>query len=188
MLRNTETGYGLAAILFHWVIALMFIGQGALGFYMNDLPIDDPATFRTFQLHKSLGLTILLLALLRLLWRITSRQPGLPATMPAWEKRIAHLAHMVLYAGLLLVPLAGWATVSTSPLNIPTVAYDIVLVPHLPLAAGEAAEAFWSLIHESLAKVTMAVAILHIAAALRHEFILRDGLLSRMIWPARRQS
>lgn len=185
MMRNTQAGYGLAAILFHWIIALMFIGQGALGFYMSDLPIDDPATFRTYQWHKSLGLTILVLALLRLAWRMVNRQPALPGAMPAWEKRAAHLAHLALYAGLILVPLAGWATVSASPLNIPTLAYSTVLVPHLPLAASEAAEAFWSLVHESLAKIVMAVAIVHIAAALRHEFILRDGLLARMIRPTR---
>ena len=74
MVRNTDTGYGLGAILFHWVIAAMFIFQGGLGFYMNDLPADDPATFSTYQLHKSIGLTILLLSLLRLAWRIA--RPG----------------------------------------------------------------------------------------------------------------
>ena len=85
----------------------------------------------------------------------------------------------------MLVPLTGWAIVSSSPLDIPTVAYNTVFVPHLPLGVSEAAEDFWSDMHETFAKVVMAVAILHIAAALRHEFILRDGLLSRMIRPAR---
>lgn len=185
MLRNTDKGYGLGAILFHWVIALMFIFQGGLGFYMSDLPIDDPATFQTYQLHKSLGLTILVLSLLRLVWRFTNRQPELPGATPSWEKRGAHLAHFILYAGLFVVPLTGWAIVSASPLNIPTVAYNTVLVPHLPLPVSEAAEDFLSDLHENLAKIVMAVAILHIAAALRHEFILKDGLLSRMIRPAR---
>ena len=185
MLRNSDKGYGLAAILFHWVIAVMFIAQGALGFTMTDLPIDDPARFQTYQWHKSLGLTILVLTLFRLAWRLANSRPVLPEAMPAWEKRAARLAHIMLYAGLILVPLAGWATVSASPLQVPTLAYNIVLVPHLPLAVSDAAEAFWSFVHESLAKIVMAVAIIHIAAALRHEFILRDGLISRMIRPAR---
>ena len=182
--RNTERGYGLGAILFHWVIALLFIFQGGLGFYMSDLPADDPAKFTTYQWHKSLGLTILVLSLLRLGWRLANKRPSLPGAMPAWEKRAALLAHSALYAGLLLVPLTGWAIVSASPLNIPTLAYNTVLVPHLPLPVSAAAERLWSNVHETLAKVVMAIALVHIAAALRHEFILRDGLLSRMIRPA----
>ena len=184
VIRNTESGYGLGAIFFHWVIALLFIFQGGLGFYMSDLPADDPAKFTTYQWHKSLGLTILVLSLLRLGWRLANRQPNLPGTMPSWEKRGAYLAHIALYAGLLLVPITGWAMVSASPLNIPTLAYNTVLVPHLPLPVSEAAEDIWSDLHETLAKVIMAIALVHIAAALRHEFILKDGLLSRMIRPA----
>lgn len=186
MLRNTENGYGLMAIVFHWLIALMFIGQAGLGFYMSDLPVDDPLTFRTYQWHKSIGLTILLLALMRLVWRFANPQPGLPAAMPDWEQRAARLAHLFLYAALVLVPLAGWALVSSSPLNIPTFAWYLVVIPHLPLPASEAAEAVWAFVHESLAKLALAVAILHIGAALRHEFVLRDGLLARMIRPVRK--
>ena len=186
ILRNTDTGFGLGAILFHWVIALLFIFQGGLGFYMSDLSADDPAKFTTYQLHKSIGLTILVLSLLRLAWRLANRQPDLPEMMPAWERRVAHLAHIALYAGLLLVPLSGWAIVSASPLDIPTLAYNTVLVPHLPLPVSEAAEDLWSDLHETFAKIVMAIALIHMAAALRHEFVLRDGLLSRMIRPAQK--
>ena len=77
--------------------------------------------------------------------------------MPAWEKRGAHLAHIALYAGVMLVPLTGWAIVSASPLNIPTFAYNTVLIPHLPLPVSEAAEDRWSDVHETLAKIVMAV-------------------------------
>jgi cytochrome b561 len=186
VLRNSETGYGLVAILFHWLIAAMFIGQASLGFYMSDLPPDEALTFTVYQWHKSLGLSILLLAMLRFIWRMSGPEPALPATMPGWEKRAARGAHLFLYAALILVPLTGWALVSASPLDIPTFAFNLVVVPHLPVPAGEAAERLWGFVHELLAKAALLVALIHIGAALRHEFVLRDGLLSRMIRPARR--
>ncbi len=186
MLRNSETGYGLIAIVFHWLIGLLFLGQAALGFYMSDLPVDDPSAFATYQWHKSIGLTILTLAALRLCWRLAGMAPALPAAMPAWEKRAARAAHIFLYAGLLIVPLTGWALVSASPLNIPTFAYYLVVIPHLPVPASEAAETVWAFVHESLAKLVLLVALIHIGAALRHEFVLRDGLISRMVRPVRR--
>lgn len=186
VLRNTGTGYGLVAIIFHWLIGFMFLGQAGLGFYMADLPIDDPGVFATYQWHKSIGLAILTSAAVRLLWRLVSIAPTLPAAMPAWEKRAARLAHLALYAGLIIVPLTGWALVSASPLKIPTFAFNLIVVPHLPLPVGEVAETVWNFVHESLAKLVLFVALIHIGAALRHEFVLRDGLISRMIRPARR--
>ena len=163
----------------------MFLGQAGLGFYMEDLPLDDPLTFPLFQWHKSIGLSILLLALLRFIWRSLNRAPDLPAKMPDWEKRAARLAHYLLYGAIVAVPLTGWALVSASPLNIPTFAFYLVVIPHLPVPVSEAAETFWTFIHGVLAKAALAVALVHIGAALRHEFVLRDGLISRMIRPVR---
>ena len=185
MLRNTKSGYGLVAIFFHWLIAALFLGQAALGFYMADLPPDEALVFTLFQWHKSLGLLILVLALLRLFWFAMNRMPELPGPMPVREKRAARLAHLSLYAAIVAVPLTGWALVSASPLAIPTFAFNLVVVPHLPVTVSEAAEAFWGFIHGNLAKLALLVALLHIGAALRHEFILRDGLIRRMIRPAR---
>jgi cytochrome b561 len=185
MLRNTKSGYGLVAIVFHWLIAALFLGQVVLGLYMTGLPPDEPLVFPLYQWHKSLGLSILLLALLRLAWRVLNRAPNLPDPLPAWEKRAARLAHLSLYAAIVAVPVTGWALVSASPLAIPTFAFNLVVVPHLPVTAGEAAETVWIFIHGNLAKLALLVALLHIGAALRHQFILRDGLIRRMIRPAR---
>jgi cytochrome b561 len=187
VLRNSETGYGLVAIAFHWVIALMFLVQVGLGFTMSDLEPDDPLVFPLYQWHKSIGLAILLLALVRFAWRLAGPVPALPAAMAGWEKLAARLAHVALYAALIAVPLTGWALVSASPLNIPTFAFNLVVVPHLPVPVSEASEAFWTFVHGLLAKAALAVALVHIAAAIRHEFILRDGLLSRMVRPVRRR-
>ncbi|HSM43053.1 MAG TPA: cytochrome b [Afifellaceae bacterium] len=186
MLRNSETGYGLVAITFHWVIALMFLGQAGLGFYMTGLEPDDPLIFPLYQWHKSLGLLILLLALLRLAWRLVGPLPALPAAMADWEKLAARLAHVALYAALVAIPLTGWALVSASPLNIPTFAFNLVVVPHLPVPVSDASEASWTFVHGLLANMALAIALVHVAAAFRHEFILRDGLLARMVRPARR--
>ena len=187
MLRNTETGYGLVAIVFHWAIAALFAGQVALGIFMTGLADEEPAKFGLYQWHKSFGLLILLLALVRLAWRLINRAPVLPAGVPVWEQRAARLAHVVLYAAIVLVPVTGWAFVSSSPLGIPTFAFYLVLVPHLPVPVSDAAEAVLQGIHTSLALISAAVAIVHIGAALRHHFMLKDAVLRRMIVPARRR-
>lgn len=186
MLRNTETGYGLVAIAFHWIIAALFAGQVTLGIFMTGLADEAPAKFGLYQWHKSFGLLILLLALMRLAWRLINRAPNQPASMPALERQAARLAHVFLYAAIVLVPVTGWAFVSSSPLGIPTFAFYLVVVPHLPVPVSDAAEAVLQRIHTSLALLSAAVAILHIGAALRHHFVLKDTVLRRMIVPVRR--
>ncbi len=187
MLRNTDTGYGLVAIVFHWMIAALFAGQVTLGIFMTGLADEAPAKFGLYQWHKSFGLLILLLALMRLAWRLANRAPDLPTGMGALERRAARLAHVFLYAAIVLVPVTGWAFVSSSPLAIPTFAFYLVVVPHLPVPVSDVAEAILQRIHTSLAFLTAAVAILHIGAALRHHFVLKDAVLRRMFVPARRQ-
>jgi len=187
MLRNTETGYGLVAIVFHWTIAALFAGQVALGLYMTGLADDAPAKFGLYQWHKSFGLVILLLALVRLAWRLTNPVPDLPEAVPAFEQRAARLAHVFLYAAIVLVPVTGWAFVSSSPLGIPTFAFYLVVVPHLPVPVSEAAEAALQRVHTGLALISATAAILHTGAALRHHFGLKDAVLRRMVVPARRR-
>ncbi len=187
MLRNTQTGYGLVAIVFHWMIAALFAGQVTLGIFMTGLADEELSKFGLYQWHKSFGLLILLLALMRLGWRLANRAPDAPAGLGAFERRAARLAHVFLYAAIVLVPVTGWAFVSSSPLAIPTFAFYLVVVPHLPVPVSEAAEAVLQRVHTSLALVSASVAIVHIGAALRHHFVLRDAVLRRMFVPVRRQ-
>ena len=187
MLRNTETGYGLVAIVFHWTIAALFAGQVVLGIFMTGLADDEPVKFGLFQWHKSFGLLILLLAPVLLARRLINLAPDLPSGMRAFEQRAARLAHVFLYAAIVLVPVTGWAFVSSSPLGIPTFAFYLIVVPHLPVPVSEAAEAVLQRIHTSLALISAAVAIVHTGAALRHHFVLKDAVLRRMIVPARRR-
>ncbi|WP_370693941.1 cytochrome b [Methylobacterium sp. NEAU K] len=134
---------------------------------------------------------MLVLTGLRLAWRIFHRPPPSPAGMPARERRAAAAAHGVLYGLLVGLPLTGWAVVSLSPFNLPTVLYGLVPWPHLPLAPllsdPAAAEGRLKVVHAYGAWFLTALLVLHVVAALRHHLILRDDVLRRML-PARRPS
>jgi cytochrome b561 len=131
------------------------------------------------------GITVLALTALRLVWRLFRRPPAYPAGMPVRERRAASAAHGLLYLLLVGLPLTGWAVVSLSPFNIPTVLYGLLPWPHLPLAAlvpdQAFAEALVKRVHAYGAWLLIALLLLHVAAALRHHLILRDDVLRRML-------
>ncbi|MTH98927.1 cytochrome b [Roseibium sp. RKSG952] len=185
MLRNSYSGYGWVAILFHWTMAVLIICMLALGLIMTSMPQSNPLTFQLYQLHKSFGIVVLALAVLRLAWRAVNPGPKLPETSKAWELAAAKLGHAGLYALMLLIPLSGWLMVSTSPLNIPTLLFNVWQVPHIPVPAffgsKQQVTGFFSESHELLAYVLIALLVLHVAAALKHHFIERDQILRRMI-------
>ena len=164
--------YSTVAIVLHWVLALGIAFQLALGFAMPD----GPAGFGEYQLHKSVGITILLLTLVRLAWRLTHRPP--PPVERGFGGFLAKAVHTGFYLFLIAMPLTGWALVSTSRIEVPTVLWGVVPWPHLPLSRGlhEAAEEA----HELIAWLGIALFLLHVAGVIRHQFLLRDGLLKRM--------
>lgn len=164
--------YGTGAILLHWAIALALAFELALGFAMPH----DASGFALIQLHKSVGITILLLSLARLAWRLGHRPP--PAVETGFKAALAKIVHVLLYVFMIGQPLTGWALVSTDSTGIPTVLFGTIPWPHLPLPAGingsmEAA-------HALLAWTGLLLIVLHVAGALRHQFLLRDGLLRRI--------
>jgi len=185
MLRNTSLGYGLIAIVFHWTMALMIFAMLALGLYMTGLPQTEQATFELYQLHKSIGFVVLALAVFRLAWRLFNPTPKLPEGMHPVERLGAHLGHAGLYALLFILPVTGWFMVSASPWGIPTVVFNALPVPHLPvpgaLGTQEQAESFFKGVHEYAAYFLIALIVVHIAAALKHQFIARDNTLKRMV-------
>ncbi|WP_346912771.1 cytochrome b [uncultured Roseibium sp.] len=185
MIRNTPGGYGRVAIAFHWSMAVLIIFMLALGLYMHELPQTDPATFRLYQLHKSVGFVVLALAVLRLLWRLMNPAPKLPDTMKPWERLAAHAGHIGLYVLMFALPLSGWLMVSASPWNIPTILFDVLPIPHLPVpeALGPKAEAEATLktVHALGAYALIGLLVAHIGAALKHHFIERDETLRRMV-------
>ncbi len=185
MIRNTRSAYGTVAIALHWTIAALIIGMLGFGLYMVRLPIHEPATYSLYQLHKSIGFVVLALVSLRILWKITGITPDLPAEMPIWEKLAAHLGHISLYALMLVMPVTGWLLVSSSPLGIPTVFFDLFEIPHLstPVFLGQKADvsAFFTAVHGWAAYAFIAVILGHVGAAFKHYFISRDKVLQRML-------
>lgn len=171
-LGSTNTRYGAGAVLLHWTIALALGFQLALGFAMPK----NESGFALYQLHKSVGITILLLSLARLAWRLTHRPP--PAVEGGFQGFLAKAVHALLYLFMIGQPLTGWAVVSTSRIEVPTLLFGVVPWPHLPIsrALHELAEEG----HEILAWTGLALIVLHVAGALRHQFLLKDGLLRRM--------
>lgn len=191
-LLNSPATYGAVAKLLHWLIALAIILMLAAGKYMTDLEIGQER-FDLTQLHKSIGLTILGLTLLRILWRLLNRQPALPAHMGTLERMAAKFTHLVFYVLMLAIPLSGWALASASKYNIPTVYFGTVEVPHLPYISTlprdekKDAEDIAEEAHELLANLMILLLALHIAAALKHHWWNRDDVLTRMLPFARKK-
>lgn len=170
-LRYTRT-----AISLHWLVALLIVAAFGLGWYMSDLKI-SPAKLQYYSWHKWLGVTVLALAAVRLLWRVTHRPPPLPGSTPHWQALAASAAHWMLYGLLFAIPLSGWAYSSAS-------GYPVVYLGVLPLPdcvpKDKALAAQLKDLHELLTNVLLVVVAAHVGAALKHQFIDRDGLLRRM--------
>lgn len=177
--------YTKVAIFLHWLIAILLIGQIAGGLFMVGIDDDQPALkFQIYQLHKSFGVTILVLTLIRLGWRLGHKPPPLPAAMPAWEKFVSKATHWAFYALLIIVPLLGWSNVSASTFQVPTLLFGQIPLPHFPLQGFDEQKGvaeFFEESHELAAKATLVLLFLHVGAALKHQFINRDEVLSHMI-------
>lgn len=184
MTFSNSARYTSVAVALHWAIAVLILGQIAGGLYMHDLPNTAPWKFHLYQIHKSVGLSILALTFLRLGWRLTHKVPALPDAMPGWQKLAARATHWGFYALLILTPLAGWAMVSVSPKEIPTIWFGLVDIPHLPFFEGVqdrgAVEDVFKERHMFLAFTALFLLALHAGAALKHGFIDRDGVLRSM--------
>ncbi|MEM1306217.1 MAG: cytochrome b [Pseudomonadota bacterium] len=179
--------YTTVAIALHWMIALAIIAMLATGLWMVDA-IKEPSTqalaFQTYQFHKSLGLAILVLSLLRLGWRLFNKPPPLPGHMSSFQRTASNATHVLFYVLMIGMPLTGWAMVSASPLGLPTIVFGWFEWPHiafLEAATDKAAVAErFKLAHMYAGYLMLALAALHIAAALKHQFIDKDNLLARM--------
>lgn len=196
--------YTTVAIVLHWLIALSIIGLIAVGFWMSTTAdaLDTmtreerralgPQLVQVYQLHKSMGLSVLVLSLIRLGWRLAHKPPPAPAATPAWQKAVAAITHGAFYVLMIAAPLTGWAYVSSGfnaegeAFSATTMWFGLFEVPHIPFIAeaGEemrkaiAASAYEA--HELVAYATIALLVLHIGAALKHQFIDRDGVAGRM--------
>lgn len=177
--------YAVVAVVLHWLIAAAIVGQIVLAGRMEG-PL-TPTGFAVLQLHKSIGLTILLLSLLRLGWRLANPPAPLPATMSRWERELARAVHVGFYVFMIAMPLTGWLMVSASRTPQPTLLYGAIHWPNLPglQELAPAAKKSWRQIgevsHGLLAKVFYVLIALHVAGALKHQLFSRDEpVLARM--------
>ena len=181
----TRTRYTTVAIIIHWLIAAAIIFQIILGWRMGDGP-KGPTTYALFQLHKSIGITILLLSLFRLAWKLTHKSPPPPEGQPNWERIASHVVHAGFYVIMIGLPLTGWIIVSASRITIPTLLYGTVPWPHLPLLPelAPAAKHVWHEIgevgHGVLVKLTYLLLLLHLGAVAKHQILDKDEVLGHM--------
>ena len=171
--------YHSVSIALHWIIALLVFGQIALGWWMQEIPKSPPGLRAGwFNLHKSVGLTIGMLMLLRLGWRLRRPAPPLPETMPRWQVQAARASHFLLYACLIVQPLWGYLGSSFTPYPIK---YFGVTLPNWGWDSPALKDLF-SALHFGTACLLMALIVLHVAAALKHLLVDRDDVFRRM-WP-----
>ncbi|MEO7725755.1 MAG: cytochrome b [Burkholderiales bacterium] len=172
MQRYTNT-----AIALHWLIFVLIACGFTLAVYMVDLPL-SPAKLKYFSWHKWLGVTVFLLALARLAWRMVHGAPALPASVPRWQHRAAQATHVALYALIVIIPLTGW--LYSSAAGVPTVYFGLLQLPDLVSKDKALAEQLkW--LHVTLNYTLLAMVMLHAAAALQHHFFARDDVLRRML-------
>ena len=172
--------YTAPAKALHWLMALMLGGLLGLGFYMADLPL-SPQKIQLFSWHKWAGVTVFGLVWLRLFWRLVHRPPAYPASMKALQQAAARSGHIALYVLMLAIPLSGW--LMSSAKGVQTVWFGVLPLPDFVPVDKALAHDFKEL-HEAFAWALTAMVALHVAAALKHQFIDRDGLIARM-WPGR---
>lgn len=175
--KNTEQQYGGVAQLLHWAVVALIITQFVLANKAEKLPL-GLAKIAVLAQHKSVGMTVLGLALLRLVWRFLNPVPPMPAGTPSWQRVAAHISHGALYALILITPLFGW--MMSSARNFPVSYFGLFTLPDLVQPDKERYE-FFRDAHAVLANSIFFIAVLHAVAALKHHFLDRDNVLRRML-------
>jgi cytochrome b561 len=174
--RGEPERYGKLAILLHWMTAALILANWLLGLSMVPMPI-SPRKLQWYLVHKSIGLTVLLLTSLRLGWRVV-RTPPAPVAMPPWQRRAASASHAVLYALLFAIPLSGW--LYSSATGVQVVYLGVVPLPNLVPKDRTLADAL-RLVHVSLNALLFVVFCIHVAAAIKHHVVDRDTALVRIL-------
>jgi len=175
--RNTTRTWGSLSKALHWIIVLLIINQWIIAERADALP-NGLAKLQVLAWHKSFGITILMLAAIRLVWRLVNPTPDLTAETKPWERVLARLSHLLLYALIFAMPLTGW--MMSSARNFPVSWFKLFQLPDL-VAPGE--QTFHQMLdlHHLLFKVLVGVALLHIAGALKHHFYDKNDVLKRML-------
>ena len=179
-LRNTRDRFGAVAKTFHWVTLLLLVGSFTIAVSMESLPL-SPRKLQLFAWHKWVGVTVFLVVLARLAWRLANPVPRQPAGVAQWQRRLASLSHAALYGILIVMPVTGW--IMSAALNLPVVYLGLILIPS-PFGVDRVLGEAMKTVHLTLALTLLALVSIHALAALYHHFILRDDVMRRMLpWP-----
>lgn len=174
--REASRRYATPAIVLHWVTAALIVANWLLGLSMVPLPI-SPRKLSWYLVHKSIGLTVLLLTSLRVGVRIVQPPPP-PVPMPAWQRRAAHASHLLLYALLFAIPISGW--LYSSATGVQVVYLGLFPLPNL-VPKDRAVAAALRLVHVGLNGLLFATFCVHVAAAIKHHLVDRDAALARIL-------
>ena len=184
-MKSMTENYSRIAIILHWLIALTIIGLVVFGLLMTHDWM--PNRFVIYQWHKSFGIVVLILSVFRLIWRLTHRPPALPSGMKPIEIFLSKLTHIGFYVLMIGMPLLGWAMISASTLPIENELFYLIPLPDLPgVTESKTLEMTFKQFHEIGAKLIILLFVLHMAGAIKHQFVAKDNLLARMI-PALRK-
>lgn len=178
LFKNTDNQYGLIAIIFHWIMAVLIIGMLALGLYMADLPI-SLQKLKLYGIHKEFGILILMLVCLRIIWRTYNISPRLPTYMIKWQTMLARLVHYAFYFFMIAMPITGWIISSSADVSVSF--FGLFLLPNL-VSPDKNMQSLFSEIHSWLAYGLITIIILHVAAVIEHIAIHKNNLLKKM-WP-----
>lgn len=184
-IRNTAERFGLVAKSLHWLTLILLIAAFTLAISMVNMPF-SPRKLEFYSWHKWVGVTIFLVAILRLGWRFANPVPPAPPNTPAWQRRLAGLSHTALYAILIIMPVTGW--IMSSALNLPVVYLGLIPMPS-PFGVNRELGEAMKVVHLALAITLLMLIAVHVAAAIYHHFALRDDVMRRMLpWRARLRS
>jgi cytochrome b561 len=172
--RGGRMRYSTGAVILHWLIAILIMSNMALAFYTAELP--RPQRLPTTMIHAEIGMSVLILSAARIIWRLTHRAPPFAPWLKPWEVRLASGVHASFYALMIAVPLMGWFMASARGRAVSM--FGLFKVNPLPLPASVAS--FCDDLHVTLAYLMIGLVTLHIAGALKHQFVTRDGELARM--------
>jgi cytochrome b561 len=176
-MHASPASYNRPAIALHWLVALIVLCSFPVGLYMVDLPL-SPQKLKIYSWHKWAGVTVFLLALVRVAWRLTHPVPPLPPAMPHWQRRAAEATHVLLYVLIVVIPLTGW--LMSSAKGFQTVYFGVLPIPDLLGKNKELGEAL-TLVHRTLNYTLAALVVGHVSAAIKHHLIDRDDVLVRML-------
>lgn len=177
--RTSAARYSRGAIVLHWLIAVLIMLNFAAAWISEDMAKADRAM--VMGNHKAIGITILLLTILRIVWRVAQRPPAMIETLKAWEAALAKVTHAAFYFLMLAIPLSGWAMSSAFSQGKGVSLFGLFTMPALPVAYDKPTAEMFEEMHEVFATLMLLLFALHVAGALKHHLIDKDGTLRRMV-------